>query len=173
MGRWDSSPQAPAGAPPIVDHPHVRLHYERVFPYPIDVAYAWLTDYQDDDPSRTGEIVRKRDVVRRTDREVEVEGELEVMGQRTHGRAVIHLFPEEKRWQAVIGKGGWIFDYRLVPQGASASRIVIDYKMGSRRWTRRMTIRLLKPVIRRRIDKMWDGFAASMDRELAAAPQAG
>lgn len=147
----------------------VVLHYERTFAYPIDVAYAWLTDYQDDDPKRAGgQIIRKRDVVRRTPTEVEVEGELDVLGQHTHGRAIITLFPKEHRWVATIGRGGWIFEYHLEPEGPDASRLIIDYKMGSRRWTRRAMIRILKPVILRRLDKMWDGFEASMKQEIVA-----
>ena len=157
-----------------MDRPHVNLHYERTFPYPVEQAYAWLTDYQDDDPQRTSAVVAKRDVVRREGNEVEVEGILDVLGQRTRGRAVIKLFPEEKRWEAHIGKGSrWVFTYRLVPV-AEGSRLLIDYRMGSRRWTRRALLTILKPLIRRRLDVMWDGFAASMARELAAgaAPRA-
>lgn len=149
-----------------MDRPHVSLKYERTFPYPIDAAYAWLTDYQDDDPQRAGTLVRKRDVVRRNDREVEVEGWLEVLGRDYEGKAVIHLFPEEKRWVAIIGRGGWEFHYQLTPLGPHATKLTIDYQMGSRRWTRRLQYRLAKPLIRRHIHRMWNNFDAAMRREL-------
>ena len=151
-----------------MDRPHVSLKYERTFPYPIDTAYAWLTDYQDDDPQRAGTLVRKRDVVRRSDREVEVDGHLEILGRDYEGKAVIHLYPEEHRWMAVIGKGGWQFHYKLTPLGPASCRLDIDYQMGSRKWLKRLRIQLAKPLIRRELDHMWDGFDAAMRRELGA-----
>ncbi|HET6405333.1 MAG TPA: SRPBCC family protein [Candidatus Thermoplasmatota archaeon] len=149
-----------------MDRPHVSIQYERTFPYPIDVAYAWLTDYQDDDPQRAGAMVEKRDVVRRGDREVEVDARLDVLGKKYTGRAVIHLHPEEHRWVAVIGRGSWQFHYRLEPDGPHRSRLIVDYRITSRRWTRRALVTLGKPLIRRQLDRMWDGFADAMEREL-------
>lgn len=149
-----------------MDIPHVSLKYVRHFPYPIETAYAWLTDYQDDDPQRAGALVRKRDVVRRSDREVHVDGHLEILGRDYEGKAVIHLYPEEKRWQAVIGRGNWQFEYRLTPTGPNACRLDIDYQMGSRKWAKRLRYTLAKPFVRRQLDRMWDGFEASMKREL-------
>lgn len=149
-----------------MDRPYVSLKYERTFPYPVDAAYAWLTDYQDDDPQRAGTLVRRRDVVRRSDREVEVRGHLDILGRDYEGTGLIRLYPEEKRWVAIIGRGGWEFHYQLTPHGASGSRLTIDYRMGSRRWTRRLQYRLAKPFVRRHINRMWDGFDAAMRREL-------
>ena len=149
-----------------MDRPHVTIRYERTFPHPVDQAYAWLTDYQDDDPQRAGDIIVRRDVVRRGAREVELDGELDVMGTKARGRALVRLFPEERRWVATIGKGAWEFHYRVEPEGPGATRLKVDYHMGSRRWTRRAMIRLATPLIRRRLDRMWDGFADAMRREL-------
>ena len=153
-----------------MDRPHVSLKYERTFPYPVSVAYAWLTDYQDDDPQRAGTVIKSRNVVRRSDREVEVDAELEIVGKPARGRATIHLYPEEHRWIAIIGKGAWQFDYRLEPAGPNAARLKVDYKVGSRRWTRRAMTWLAKPIILRRLDRMWANFDAAMRRELGPAP---
>ena len=156
-----------------MDRPHVLLHYEREFPYPVEKAYAWLTDYADDDHLRAGAIIKRRIVVRKeTDKdgrpvEVELEGELETLGQSTGvGRALVRLWPDEKRWQASIGGGRWVYDYRLVPT-PKGSRILIDYRFGSKRLRRRILLTLTKPLIRRELDKMWDGFDAAMKKELA------
>lgn len=158
-----------------MDRPHVNLHYERDFPYPVDVAYAWLTDYVDDDHERAGAIIRRRTVAKKEldakGRPVlfELDGELETFGQSTgRGIAVVRLWPDEKRWQAEIGKGAWVYEYRLVPT-PKGSRIVIDYRFGSRRWRKRALITITKPLIRREIDKMWDGFAAAMAREIPSS----
>lgn len=148
-----------------MDRPHVLIHYERDFPVPVAAAYDWLTDYRDDDHQRAGAIIKKRIVVRRTDREVELEGHLDTLGQATKGRAIVRLFPEENRWVAELGKGRWVYEYRLVPT-PTGSRIVIDYRLGSKRWSRRALYTVLKPLIRREIDQMWDGFDAAMRDEL-------
>ena len=151
----------------------VVIHYERDFPYPPEVAYAWLTDYQDHDHERAGAIVKKRIVVRREhDKdgrvvEVEFDGELETFGQKTKGRGIVHLHPDERRWVATLGdKARWVYEYRLVPT-PGGSRILIDYRLGSRRLRRRVLLTIMKPFIRRELDKMWDGFAAAMEKELA------
>lgn len=151
----------------------MNLHFEREFPYPVEKAYAWLTDYQDDDHARAGAIIKKRIVIRKElDKdgrpvEFELEGELETLGQSSGtGRALIHLWPDEKRWQAELGGGRWIYDYKLVPT-KKGSRIVIDYRFGSKRLRRRVLLTLTKPLIRRELNKMWDGFAAAMQKELA------
>jgi hypothetical protein len=156
----------------VVDRPHVNVHYERDFPYPVDVAYAWLTDYQDDDHARAGAIIKRRIVIRKEldekgrPIEFELEGELETLGQKTGaGRAIVHLFPDERRWVAQLAQGRWVYEYRLVPT-AKGSRILIDYRLGSKRWQRRFVLTLSKPLIRREIDRMWDGFATAMGKEI-------
>ncbi len=157
-------------SPPATEQkrPEVVIHYERDFPYAPDVAYAWLTDYADDDHERAGAIIRKRIVVRRTEREVELEGDLDTLGQRSRGRAIVRLYPEEHRWVADLAKGRWVYEYRLTPTPGGC-RLAIDYRLGARRWTRRAMFTILKPFIRRELDRMWDGFDAAMRRELTVA----
>lgn len=155
-----------------MDGPHVNVHYEREFPYPVDVAYAWLTDYQDDDHTKAGAIIKRRDVIRKElDKDgrpilYELEGELETLGQKTGaGRALVRLYPDERRWTAELAKGRWVYDYRVHPT-AKGCRLAIDYRLGSKRWQRRLVLTLTKPLIRREIDRMWKGFSAAMEREL-------
>lgn len=157
-----------------MDRPHVLLHVEREFPYPVDVAYAWLTDYADDDHERAGAIIRRRVVVRREhDKdgrvvEVEFDGELEAFGRSSgRGRGLVRLWPDERRWQADLGKGRWVYDYKLVPAGPGRSRLLIDYRFGSKRLRRRILLTLAKPFLAREIHRMWDGFEAAMRKELA------
>ena len=151
------------------------IHYERDLPHPVDVAYAWLTDYQDDDHERAGAIIKRRivkekelDKAGRPVRYV-LEGELETLGQSTGiGLATIRLDPDARRWSADIGNGRWVYEYRLEPR-AGGSRLIIDYRFGSRRWRRRLLLTLTKPLIRRELDRMWDGFVAAMAREIPTA----
>ncbi|HUR69924.1 MAG TPA: hypothetical protein VM370_11820 [Candidatus Thermoplasmatota archaeon] len=156
-----------------MQRPHITLHYEREFPYPVEVAYAWLTDYADDDHARAGAIIKRRIVVRKElDKdgrpvEFELEGELETLGYKTGiGRAIVKLWPDQKRWQADISGGRWLYDYLLVPKGQHACVLKIDYRFGSKRWTRRALLWLNKPRIRRELDTMWDGFAEAMKKEI-------
>lgn len=144
---------------------HVDILVTRTFPYPVDVAYAWLTDYQDDDPQRTNAIVTRRTVVKRGEREVEMDVELITLGRAMKGSATVHLFPEERRWQAVAAKGRFVYDYRLSPTPDGA-RLDVRYRVATRRFARWLTLTLAKPAIKREVHRMWDGFADAMRREL-------
>lgn len=152
----------------------ILVHYERRIDAPLAAAYAWLTDYQDDDPQRTTRIVKKRPVVSRTKDLVVLDGEIEVMGGRFKGRAEVHLDPPA-HWQARLfrrnGTRASTFDYRLVPEGPDRCRLVVDYHLAARRLRTRLKLILFKPLVYREIDVMWDGFMASMARDLAAQPQ--
>jgi hypothetical protein len=149
---------------------HVVLHYERDLAVPLDRAYAWLTDYQDDDPSLTRKVVKRRPVVSRTKDVVVLDGEIEVLGRRAKGRAEVHLFPPD-RWEARLyrrdGQRGSTFHYRLVPK-AQGCRLVVDYHIQARKATTRWKLRLFKPLAMRDIRIMWDGFVGAMERDLAA-----
>lgn len=160
-------------ARPALVAQHIVVHYERTLEAPLDAAYAWLTDYQDDDPSRTTKVVKKRPVISRTKDVVVLEGEIEVLGNKAKGRAEVHLFPPD-RWEARFtrrdGSPGSRYEYRLVPQGADRCRLVVDYRLAARRWTTRLRLMLLKPLVYRELDQMWDGFIEHMVRDLAVAP---
>lgn len=149
-----------------MDAPHVDIPYVRVFPYPVDVAYAWLTDYDDQDAQRAGAIIAQREVVKRDGDTVVLDAELVTLGRRSKGRAEVTLFPKEHRWVATLHGGRAVYTYQLtpVPQGA---RLEVHYRIAARRWTRRAVLTLAKPRIRREIDAMWAGFARAMERELA------
>lgn len=145
----------------------VTLPYARSFPYPVDVAYAWLTDYQDDDPQRTTAVVKRRPVLLRTRDRVVMEGELEMLGARGVGTVEVALHPPD-RWVAEIVKGGGkgsIYEYRLTPIPGGC-RLDVRYRVRVRRWGSRIRLLLARPLLRRELHRMWDGFAAAMEREL-------
>lgn len=149
---------------PFVDVPHVR-----VLPHPIDAAYQWLTDYRDDDADLAGAIVKKRTVERRPDGVILLEGHNVTLGQPARGRAEVHLFPDQKRWEARIFEGsgrGSVYTYALTPLGPDKTRLEVHYRIRARRWSRRVMLTLAKPLIKREISKMWDGFVAAMGRDL-------
>jgi hypothetical protein len=143
--------------------PWVVLPYTRRFPFPLPQAYAWLTDYRDDDPQRTGHIIKKRPVVERTKDRVVLEGELELLGRRMRGRAEVHLSPPD-RWEARF-QNGTVYRYRLEPDGAGCV-LRVEYRIRTRRWRRFLGLLLARGRVLREIDAMWDGFARSMAAEL-------
>ena len=152
---------------------HVTFTYRRTFPYPVDVAYQWLTDYQDDDGERTTAIVKRRPVIAREGNKVVLEGHLEIMGRQMQGTATVHLFPPD-RWEAHLhfkNGRGTVYRYRLDPlPGGRQCRLTAEYEIPARRWTSRLKLHLARPLVMREIDTMWDGFAKSMEKELGAAP---
>ena len=149
----------------------VTIPYARVLPYPVEQAYAWLTDYQDDDPQRTTAVVKRRPVLSRTKDKVVMEGELEMLGARGVGTVEVTLHPPD-RWVAEIVKGGGkgsVYEYRLTPHPAG-SRLDVAYRVRVRRWSSRLRLLVARPLLRRELHRMWDGFAAAMEREI---PRAG
>ncbi|HLE97798.1 MAG TPA: hypothetical protein VI997_10545 [Candidatus Thermoplasmatota archaeon] len=145
----------------------VELTYSRVFPYSVDVAYAWLTDYQDDDPSRTDRVVTRRSVVERHADRVILDADVTTIA-RWKGRVEVRLFPPD-RWEArPVGSRSTVFTYRLEPHPAGA-RLTVIYTMGVRKPWKRAVALVTRPFIARRIARMWDGFAFAMERELGPA----
>jgi hypothetical protein len=147
----------------------VHVPYSRVFPFPLEATYAWLTDYRDDDPARTDAVVKRRPVLKREPGKVTMEGELELFGSFGTGVVEVALDPPAHYVATIVqGRGrGCVFDYRLtsVPGG---TRLDVDYQIRVKRWSSRLRVALGKPLLRREIHRMWDGFAASMQRELGA-----
>lgn len=147
----------------------IDVPYVREFSYPVAQAFAWLTDYREDDPARAGAIVRKRQVVKREGNVVTLAGENQMRGLLLKGQAEIHLFPDEQRWEArfVQGAGrGSLYTYRLTPTKTGGSRLEIHYGIRARRFSSRLKVWIAKPFIKAEIHRMWDGFEAAMKQEL-------
>jgi hypothetical protein len=145
----------------------VRIPYERTFPVPVAQAYAWLTDYQDDDPQRTTAVIKSRPVLERHEDRVVLDGTLEILGRRGRGKAEVRLFPPD-HWTASILEGsgrGSVYDYRLtpVPEGC---RLHVDYRISTRRLRSYLRVLLARRLVWKELDTMWDGFARSMQRDL-------
>jgi hypothetical protein len=150
-----------ANSPKYVDVP-----YTRTFPVPIDVAYAWLTDYRDDDHAIAGAIIQERRVVAREGNTITLEGHNELLGSTMRGRAIVRLFPDEHRWESDVANGAGKYTYQLTAEGPSSTRIEIHYRTRARRWTTRIKLTLARPLIHRQVAKMWDGFAEGMERDM-------
>lgn len=150
---------------------HVTIRYERELDHPVEAAYEWLTDYQDDDPDRAGAVVVERPVLERSETKVVLKGTVEVLGDKGTGLTEVDLMPPDK-WRARIvdGRGrGSVYEYRLEPlDGGDRSRLVVDYHIRVKRFSSKLKVLLGRPFVRRELDRMWAGFAKSMDEELAA-----
>ncbi len=152
----------------------VAITYTRVFEHPREEAFAWLTDYRADDVERAGGIIEDRTVLQRHENEILLEGELSTLGRVQRGRARIELEPPS-RWIAHLedrkGRDSGRFEYELAdhPEGCKLS---VVYNLAAPRLRHKLMLWTGKLLIRREIDRMWDGFADAMDRELASANEA-
>jgi len=146
----------------------VNVKVTRTFPYPLERTFEWLTDYQDDDPSRTTAVVKRRPVLKREANKVTLEGELELFGARGVGKVEVELHPPTHYVATIIeGSGrGSVYDYRLTPV-EGGTRLDVLYRIRVKRWKSRLRVILGKPFVRRELHKMWDGFTESMKREFA------
>lgn len=149
---------------------HVSILIERRLPHARDAAYAWLTDFEDADAQRAGAVVEMRRVTHRSPARIVYEGEQVVLGRRSTGTTEVTLHPPD-RWEARVVAGprlGSFTHYRLVPDGAG-SRLTVHYHLQLDDARRMFLLRLAKPLVKRELSKMWDGFVGSMAGELGVA----
>lgn len=154
----------PDAAAPMVD-----ISLSREFPHPIDDVYAWLTDYQDDDPAIAGTVIEERSVIERHPDRVVMRVKNVIAGKPMKGLAEVRLSPKEYRYEARSlegDKGAILYTYQLTSLGPSRTRLDVSYKTRVRRFTRRLQVRLATPIIRRQLHRMWDGFTEAMARDL-------
>ncbi|MEA3199310.1 MAG: hypothetical protein QOE90_738 [Thermoplasmata archaeon] len=148
----------------------VNVKITREIPMPVPQAFAWLTDFQDDDAQRAGAVVARRKVVERSATRSVYEGETEVLGRRNPATTEVRLHPPDA-WEArvVAGPrtGSWT-TYKLTPSG-TGSRLALHYRFTHEKPMTRVLMRLVKPKIRAELVKMWEGYEADMRREIAKA----
>ena len=147
----------------------VRVRVVRRFPFPQAAAYAWLTDFEDADAQRAGAVVETRLVVARSPGRVVYEGETRVLGRRTWARTDVTLQPPD-RWEARVTQGsraGSETRYRLAPT-PDGCELTVDYAFVLQPRARMLLLGLLKGLVKRDLERMWDGFEAAMRAELAA-----
>lgn len=149
----------------------VEIPYSIVFPFSLDRTFAWLTDYDERDPTRTPTIVKKRRVVSRDGNRIVLEGQIHSFGGVADGTAEVVLDPPRHYTATLVsGRGrGMEVDYRLTPV-ANGTRLDVVYQLRVRRWRGRLKLFLGRPVFRHEIARMWKGFADSMKQELGASP---
>lgn len=149
----------------------VDIPYAREFPHPIGDCFAWLTDYSEADPSLTSAVLKGRRVVERNADRVILEVDNVIAGRPARGRAEVRLFPAEHRYEArsLHGDGGAIlYTYELTALGPNRTRLEVHYLTRVRRVWGWLKLTVAKPLAKRDIARMWDGFAASMAKDLAA-----
>lgn len=146
---------------------HIRI--ERDLPHERGAAYEWLTDFEDDDSKRTGAVVTSRRVTVREPRRLVYEGRTKVLGRESWAVTEVELSPPSA-WTARVTDGprlGSHTTYSLEPRPEGGCRLVVDYTFVFVEARTGRMMRLLKPLVRRALGRMWDGFAASMAKELA------
>lgn len=145
----------------------VQIQVRRTFAHPADAAYAWLTDFRDDDAEIADAVIEKRHVTQRSADRVVYEGETSVLGARAWAITEVRLRPP-LRWEARVLDGprkGSTTDYELAPRPGGCE-VTVTYRFVLADPKRHLALRLAKPLVRRQLSKMWDGFARAMDAQL-------
>lgn len=149
------------------DREFVDLRYVREFPHPVETAFAWLTDYRDDDHTLTDRILNRRTVTARTPEKVSMDMDMHLLS-RVRTPAEVRLFPPDRYEARPIGRRGpsqTVFRYKLDPTPRGC-RLTLDFHVHVRNPVRRAVTRMVLPVLKRRVARMWDGFAAAMEKDL-------
>jgi len=149
----------------------VRIPYELTIEHPVEAAFDWLTDYQEDDADRADAIIQDRRVVESSEDEIVLEGQLETLGREMEGNARVSLDPPTS-WTARLydhkERLSGIYEYELEPIDESSCRLTVDYRLAAPRLRDKLMLTLGRPLVRRELSTMWDGFVEAMDRELAS-----
>lgn len=143
------------------------IRISRHLPHARDAAYQWLTDIQDDDVQRTAAVLVSRRVTLREKDRLVYEGGTQVLGVTTRAVTEVSLQPPEA-WEARVLEGprtGSSTSYRLIPQ-RNGCRLEVEYRFVFTDAKRAFATRLLRPLVKRSLGQMWDGFAQDMAREL-------
>jgi hypothetical protein len=147
----------------------VSIHISREIPLPVTDAYAWLTDFQDDDAERAGAVIVHRKVTVREPGRIVYEGETEVMGRRNPATTEVLLAPPDA-WEARViagpRTGSWT-TYKLTPR-AGGSRLDVHYRFVHEKPMTMLLLRLVRGRIRRDLERMWSGYETDMRAEMTA-----
>lgn len=142
------------------------IRIARELPLPVDAAYAWLTDYREDDPALAhGVLISKRKILSRTQNIIRMEGEHRAFGRVIPSVYEVTLSSAERAWTSRVVEGprrGSVTTYRLTPRGAGASRLDVEYSLVHDDASGRFILRFARPLVRRNLVRMWDGYESAM-----------
>lgn len=153
--------------PSFVDARHVEL-----FRHPVERAYPWLVDYQEDDARTGSAVVAGRQVVQRKGDTILLDTDIRTPFGVKPRRAEITLDPAKHRWDARVVSGyglGNLTHYALTPTPEGGSRLEIHYRLHARNGAQRAFHTLTRPLFLQRVTAMWKGFHAEMDKDLGGA----
>jgi hypothetical protein len=145
----------------------VTIRVVRRFPHRPSDAYAWLTDFRDDDAQRTHAVVQKRRVKERSATRVVYEGETSVLGAKAWAVTEVTLHPP-LRWEARVTDGprkGSTTDY-VMRERADGCDLAVTYRFVLADTKRHLALRALRPLVKRELARMWDGYTDDMAKEL-------
>jgi len=149
----------------------VEVTRERELAHPLEACYDWLTTDVGSDPARAGTVIEARDVVTEDEQagQTELAERISALGFQRQVRTIVDLDPPDT-WRARVFESTDdapdVFTYELEPVTEDRTRLRATYRFERLDGLETLLVRLLSPVVRRRLDRMWDGFEQAMDREL-------
>lgn len=152
----------------------VVIRLTRKLPLPIERAFAWLTDFQDDDPARAGALLTARKILSRSPERVVFEGEHDTLGRRMRYTQEVLLAPPDA-WRSHVIDGprqGSRNEYRLeAAPGGSVLRV--EYRLLHDAPRTLLLMRVAKPLLKRKLAKMWEGYEKAMREDAQSVTQTG
>lgn len=152
-----------AAWPPPLYEIEVRFHA------PLPYVFHWLTDYSSKDPALEKGKYRRKVIERSRGRAV-IEDLTETKKGWEWYRTVVTLHPPD-RWHAEL-RGNvpdWSLDYRLKSLEADRTVLRIRWHIRQRAGVRGPT-HMSKPATERMMNRLWENFASSLEREYRRGP---
>ena len=150
----------------------------RDLPFPPDDAYAWLTDYREDDMRRIfGDEGGKRMIEKLGSDRLRVQSTGMIAGVRGHADGVITLRPPDS----------WMFDghitamarkmvhvdalWNVAPLGDGRTRFTSRFRITPQNFIAKAYLKLRPRWVRKRIERDYDQIAAAIAKDLGGAAQ--
>ncbi|MHB8584764.1 MAG: hypothetical protein ACYDDF_02860 [Thermoplasmatota archaeon] len=133
------------------------------------VAFAWLTDLQDDDPGRTDAVAERRHIRERSPTRIVLDGDTRAFGRLIPFVSVVDLAPPDSWVSKVTGgpRAGSVTAYQLSPR-PDGCQLDVRYNLTHEKAWARFVMRAFQFRLRADLEKMWDGFERAMATELGA-----
>jgi len=148
----------------------MRFHSEDVVRATPEETFAWWTDLREDDADGVMPPLRRRQIVRRTDAEIETEDHWSIFGIPMRTRATLRPMPPD-RWEvATEFRGGSYRDVVQLSPAPGGTRVTMVLEIGSLRWPWSWAVRILRPALARLFQSDMEAVNRALEASLIRGP---
>lgn len=143
----------------------VTFKTTKIMNVPLKYAYAWCTDFRDDDSKITGSVRIRRVISRTKDRVIYGSSYPGRDGKATGSIYIVSLKPPDSWHMDRFGEDMERGDYKLTSLGRKLTRLDITFNLKFKRGSRRG---VNKEDLSKRSLERWNKYAAALESDYAS-----